>query len=238
MGLSRQEAIVVGRKLNSELLQTWARQLAKAARKDFAAISRRGLTQPMLQQFETLAETVARLETAQEAQKKLGQLATSASYQALEKGLDWWREGRQMAKIEFSNDQDRMAQFRTGVRVGMSLPKLVREIEFFMEAFTWYSANLAWLGGKEFIERGKQVLNRLKEADAQQETEIKALPKDIVELYFQRGELYDLGRKIVRLGRLAWLKEPEKAGAYSFELLRRGQMEKKGTTTRAKMVKQ
>jgi hypothetical protein len=195
-------------------------------------LARRGLTKEMLKQFDSLAETVARLESSQELHKKTSRASTMAVYEILDEGLAWWRESRQMVKVEFSHDPDKSAEFRTGVKVGRSIPKLIREMEFNVMSFDKYANAFKWLGGAEHVRKGRDILVRLRQADAEQETGRKDLPRETEELCFQKGELYDLGRKIVRLAHLAWLGDPAKAAAYSYEILRRGSVAAKGAKTR------
>lgn len=223
MAIARNEAIANGHRFRSELLITWAKQLAKSARKDLKFLSTRGVKEEMLREFERLTKTVEELEIKQEREKKVSKSATVATYEAFEEAHRWWREGKQMIKIEFGDYPDRTAEFRTGTRVGYSLPKLIREAEFMLDAFKRYSENFEWLGGKDFVNRGNELLAKLKDADTEQESTIKQLPKETAELYFNKGELYQLGRKIVRLGRLVFINEPRKASPYNYEILRRSQ---------------
>lgn len=223
MGLSREEYIEIGAAYPTDRVVEWAGALTKLARQNLERLGRRGVTPAFLGDIEAGVRTVRELEGRQERGKKELPASTADVERARRETLDWWGEARQIVKVEFGGDPDAQARFRTGVKIGHSTPKLAREIEFLLPLLRRHREQIEWLGmNDEFLRRGEEALGRLREADAKQETTRKTLPAQTAELYFRKGQVYDQVRKLVRIGRLEFAREPERAKAFAYEVLRRG----------------
>lgn len=225
MGLSRSEFIGLGAEFPTQALIEWAGVLSKLGARHAGRLVKRGATPAYLGEIDRLADSVAKLETQQEIGKKDSPAATRGVEEIRAEAVDWWREARESAKVEFGTDPDQLSRFRTGVRVGGSTPLLVREIRFLLPVLSANLEQLAWLGVDEaFVKRGEMLAGKLHDADLAQEEARKTLPPKTAELLLDKGKLYDLVRKLVRLGRLEFRKEPETASQFNYEIVRRGQV--------------
>ncbi len=236
MPLSREETMVLGGKIASQTLTEWSGAMhAIAAKKENAPrLTKRGVAPAFLEEILKLTTSVPKLETTQEVGKKDGPVSTESVERIMDDGFDWRREVLESVKVEFGTDPDRMARFRTGVHVGGSTSLLVREIRFLVPVLRDYAAQLAWLGlNAAFLERGTMLADAIEAANTEQEATVKALPPKTAELYLAKGQLYDLTRKLVRLGRLEFRKEPELARQFTYEIVRRVQVAARAARARA-----
>jgi hypothetical protein len=136
--------------------------------------------------------------------------------------LDYWREVRLIAKTEFGADPDTLARFRTGVRFGSSVNQAIAEFEKFMPLLQEYRPQLDWLGvDDEFLRRGEALLGALRQAQSALEAVRGRLSRDAVELNLKKGVLYELNRKLVRIGRLEFRNETELHEAFNYDAVRR-----------------
>lgn len=222
MGLSREELIDLGQSVPTELLAEWVGAQRAVARRAAERLEARGVRKPFLAEIDTLLRTVEKLEGEQERGKKILPEATDRLETIRDAALDWYREVRDVAKVEFGADPHVLARFRTGVRIGGSTPKLIAEFEFLLPLLREHRTQLAWLGVTEgFVKKGDALLGQLREADAAQESLRKALSPKTAELNEQKGRLYELSRKLVRIGRLEFRREPQQAAQFNYEILRR-----------------
>lgn len=221
MGLSRSEAIHMGSRLSSENLTKWARTICARARVDFERLKKRGVSEDFLKTTEAICAEVDELEAKIKIAKEAVPDAAAELEKAHENALAWRKQAMMMAQVEFGTDPEMLARFRVGVNVGESVPKLVRELEVLLPLIRQFIRNLSWLGCAElFLSTGETLAKTLKELDARQEAARNALPPETAEFYFKKGQLYDLARKLVGIGRLEFADEPERAGKYGFELMR------------------
>jgi len=82
---------------------------------------------------------------------------------------------------------------------------------------------------------GEVLIGNLKVAQSRLDSVCKALPPALAEHCFRKGRLYDLTRKLVRIGQLEFLREPEQAAAFNYSVLRREL--RAGSEVRVKSVK-
>jgi hypothetical protein len=139
-----------------------------------------------------------------------------------EEAFAYWQEAKQIVKVEFGSNPDMLVKFRLGVRTGRLIANLTRELDCIVSLLGTHSAQLGWLGVTETFQRvGEVLIGRLKGAQVKLDAVCKALPLPLAEHCFQKGRLYDLTRKLVRIGRLEFLREPEQAAAFNYSVLRR-----------------
>jgi len=74
---------------------------------------------------------------------------------------------------------------------------------------------------EDFINAGDGLIGKLKEAQVQLRSTCQGLSPALAEQCCEKGKLYDLCRKLVRIGKLEFLHEPEQATAFNYTLLRR-----------------
>ena len=144
------------------------------------------------------------------------------SHRIREEALAYWQEAKQILKIEFGMCPEVQVKGRLGVRTGRLLGNLCREMECVVSVLREHSPQLGWLGVDEaFINAGDVLIGKLMEAQGKLDRACKAMSPALLELCCQKGNLYDLCRKLVRIGQLEFLHEPEQAAAFNYSLLRR-----------------
>ncbi len=99
-----------------------------------------------------------------------------------------------------------------------------------------HAPQLCWLGvNEDFLQTGEVLIGKLKEAQGKVDAACKTLPPALAEQCCEMGKLYDLTRKLVRIGQLEFLHEPEQAAAFNYAVLRKEL--RAGSEVRAKIVK-
>jgi hypothetical protein len=228
MGLSRSEAIHLGSRLSSGHLTKWARAVCARARADFDRLKSRGVSKDFLKTTESICADVDEIEAKLEIAREAIPNATAELEKTHENALAWRKQAIMMAQVEFGTDPEMLARFRVGVSVGESVQKLVRELEVLLPLIREFIRNLSWLGCAElFLSTGETLAKTLRELDAKQETARNALPPETAEFYHKKGQLYDLARKLVGIGRLEFADEPDRAGKYGFDQMRKTKTQKK-----------
>jgi hypothetical protein len=149
-----------------------------------------------------------------------------------EEASDYWREAQMMAKVEFGTCPDLLAKFRTGVRTGLLLANLAKEIESTVSLLREHASQLAALGGSDaFVARGTAVVAKLKDAKTELDAACAALPTPAALHYHDKGVLYDRTRKLVRTARLEFRSDPEQASEFNFTGIRK----ERGVSTRPRL---
>jgi len=134
----------------------------------------------------------------------------------------YWRDAKRLVGIAFATQPDVLATFRTGVRTGLLIRNLVRELESMILLMREHAAPLALLGvGESFVTRGELLAARLQEAKLRLDAACKELPPAVLQLCHDKGLLYHLTRNLVRVGRLEFSLEPDQATHFNFNLVRR-----------------
>lgn len=222
MGLSREELVALGQLVPTDALTEWSSAQLGVARKWVDRLKRRGVQQAFLDEIATLITGVQKQEPLQERGRKEQPGVTDKLETLRDEGFDWWRETREIAKVEFGTSADALARFRTGVKTGGSTTRLVAEIRHLVPLLREHREQLAWLGAnEEYVKKGETAAAQLDAEETRQEAVRKTLPPQTVELYLQKGRLEELVSKLVRIGRLEFRKEPEVAGLFNYEILRR-----------------
>jgi len=234
--LSRAECIELGLSVPSVPLVVWANEQLSVAKGRQERLESRGVSAGFLKELKTLIGMVAELETA------LGKEKTSLSSEIAplqrlrEEASAYCQEAKQIVKIEFGTRPEIQVRGRLGIRTGRLLSHLCREIECVVAVLREQSQQLSWLGVDEaFINAGGELIGRLKEAQVKLDRACKALSPTLAEQSCLKGKLYDLCRKLVRIGQLEYLHEPEQAAAFNYTLLRKDL--RPGSEVRAKTVK-
>jgi hypothetical protein len=161
--------------------------------------------------------------------------AVNLAQRVREEAVEYWREAKQIAELEFGADPDLLAKFRTGVQTGLLIANLTRELESMVGLLREHSSRLAGIGGTEaFIARGVSLIERLKEAKVGLDAACRAFPPAAAQQSHDKGLLYDLTRKLVRVGRLEFRLDREQAAAFNFT----GVSRKRAVSTRSRLQKQ
>lgn len=212
--LSREEFVELGISTPTEAVIEWTtRQLAAAKGKE-ALLQSRGVNAAYLTGVQDLLAGVQK----RRQQPEDGPPPQAALAQRIrEEAVEYWREAKQIVEAEFGTSPDLLAKFRTGVRTGLLIGNLAREIDCMVAQLREHASRLASLGvTEEFIARGALLVTRLREVKEGLDTACRALPAPATQHYHDKGLLYDLTRKLVRTGRLACILDPGQASAFNF----------------------
>jgi hypothetical protein len=233
--LSREDFIELGVSIPMGSLIGWASGQLAATKGRETRLQARGVNAAYLTGVKDLVGIL------ENRQKELGgspesPLPSVALAQRIrEEAVEYWREAKQMAVVQFGTSPDLLAKFRPGVRTGHLIANLTKELESIVGLFREHSTQLAPLGGTEaFIERGTLLIARLKEVKAGLDAACRALPPTAAQQGHDKGLLYDLTRKLVRTARLEFLPDPEQAAAFNFTGLRG----KRGVSSRPGLKKE
>lgn len=233
---SREECIELGLSVPTAPLIGWATEQLAVAKGRQERLECRGITAPFLKEVKTLIGTVAELENTLGKEKGSIPPEVAQAQGIREEACAYKGEAKQIVKIEFGTCPEIQAQCRPGVRTGRLLANLCREMECVVAMLREHSPQLGWLGVDEaFIHTGEGLIGKLREAQAKLGSACKALSPALAELCCEKGKLYDLCRKLVRIGQLEFLHEPEQASAFNYTLLRKEL--RAGSEVRAKTVK-
>jgi hypothetical protein len=232
--LSREEHIELGVSIPSDTLVDWVNGQIAATKGRESRLQTRGVSGATLAAIRDLATLVeTRRKELGEAQE-LPPQPVALAQRIREEAMGYWREAKLMANIEFATQPDVLAKFRTGVRTGMLLGALATEIESTIALLREHAARLSGLGGTDaFIARGEQLVGRLKDVKGNVDVACRALPPAVSQQCHDKGLLYDLTRKLVRVGRLEFMLDPEQAAHFNFTAIRRI----RGVSTRPELKK-
>ena len=233
--LSRQECIELGLSVPTVPLLVWANEQFSAAKGRQKRLRHRGITAQYLKEIKTLIKTVAELQNTLAKEKASLPSEAEELQRIREEAFAYWQEAKQIVKIEFGTCPEMQIQCRLGVRTGRLLANLTREMECVVPVLKIHSPQLSWLGvDEDFLKVGGLLIGKLKEAQAKLDSVCKALSPILAEKCCEKGKLYDLTRKLVRIGQLEFLHEPEQAAAFNYSKLRREL--RAGSEVRAKTV--
>jgi hypothetical protein len=220
--LTRRECIELGVSVPTGPLTAWAiDQLAAAGGRE-KRLEHRGIHSPYLEEIQALIGTITEAQPAQGRENAMPPAEVIDAQRIREEAFAYWQEAKQIVKVEFGSNPDMLVKFRLGVRTGRLIANLTRELDCIVSLLGEHSAQLGWLGVTETFQRvGGVLIGKLKEAQAKLDAVCRALPPVLAEQCFRKGRLYDLTRKLVRIGQLEFLHEPELAAAFNYSVLRR-----------------
>ncbi len=220
--LTREDFIELGVSVPTSSLVEWANRQLAATKGRETRLQSRGVNSAYLTGVRDLVATIGT------HQKELGSAAEPApqavalAQRIREEAIGFWRESKQIAKVAFGTSPDLLAKFRTGVQTGLLVANLIRELESIVGLLREHSKEVAGLGANEaFIERGSLLIGRLKEVKVGLDTACRELPPPAAQQGHDKGLLYDLTRKLVRVGRLEFILDPDQAAAFNFTGVRR-----------------
>src|SRR4051812_5827086 len=119
--LSHEEFIELGVSIPSDTLVKWASgQLAATEGKE-ARLGTRGVNEVTLGAIRDLTALVERRGRELGEPQDLPPQAVALAQRLREEAMSYWREAKQMAKVEFGTRPDLLAKFRAGVQTGLLL---------------------------------------------------------------------------------------------------------------------
>jgi hypothetical protein len=233
--LAREEFIELGVSVATTSLTEWASAQLAATKGRETRLQTRGMNAAYLSGVKDLIAVVETRHKELGDSQELPPQAVALAQRIREEALGYWREAKQIAKVEFGTDPDLLAKFRTGVQTGMLIANLIKELESMVSRLREHASQLSALGGTEtFAARGDLLIGRLKEVKATLDAACRALPAPAAQQCHDKGLLYDLTRKLVRVGRLEFILDPEQSTAFNFTGVRRD----RGVSTRPRLKKE
>lgn len=234
--LTREECIELGLSVPTAPLIAWCTEQLAVAKGRQDRLEGRGICPAYLKELKSLLGTVAQLQNTLGKEKALLPTEVAQAQRVREEAFAYWQEAKQIIKIEFGTCPEVQVKARLGVRTGRLLSNLCREMESVVCVLKECAPQLAWLGVDEaFISAGEGLIGKLRETQAKLFATCQALSPALAEQCCEKGKLYDLTRKLVRIGQLEYLHEPEQAAAFNYALLRREL--RVGSEVRIKSVK-
>jgi hypothetical protein len=220
--LSREECIELGVSIPTVPLTAWAVDQLAAARGREERLQHRGILPSYLMQMQILIGTITATQVTLPREQAMPPREVVDAQRIREEAFAYWQEAKQIVKVEFGSNPDMLVKFRLGVRTGRLIANLTRELDCIVSLLGAHSAQLGWLGVTETFQKvGEVLIGKLKEAQVKLDAACKALPPALAEQCFQKGRLYDLTRKLVRIGQLEFLREPEQSAAFNYSVFRR-----------------
>jgi len=220
--LTREECIELGVSIPGVPLTCWAADQLAATWGREARLEHRGIHPPYLMEIETLIKSIAEAQSGLGLEHATPPAEVVDAQRIREEALAYWREAKQIVKVEFGSNPDMLVKFRLGARTGRLIANLTRELDCIVSLLGVHSAQLGWLGVTETFQRlGEVLIGKLKVAQAKLDAVCRALTLPVAEQCHRKGRLYDLTRKLVRIGQLEFIHEPEQAAAFNYSVLRR-----------------
>lgn len=230
--LNREEFIELGLSIPTAFVTEWASGQVSATKGRESRLEMRGVNGAYLSGIRDLADLVGKRQREMGASNELPPAPAALAERVRAEAMGYWRECKRLARIAFESQPDVLAKFRTGVHTGLLIQNLVRELELMVALLREHSAAFAPLGaGDPFIARGELLVGRLKEAKSKMDAACRELPPTVAQHCHDKGLLYDLTRRLVRIGRLEFTLEPKQAADFNFKKVRRDG----GVSTRPKL---
>jgi hypothetical protein len=199
----------------------WAADQLAAANGREARLKHRGIHASYLQELQVLIETIRTSQHTFALGAGMPPPEVAQAQRIREEAYGYWQEAKQIVKVEFGSNPDMQAKFHPGVRSGRLIANLTKELHCIVSLLGEHSAQLGWLGVTETFQRvGVALIANRRTAQAKLESACKGLPAVHAEYCLRKGRLYDLTRKLVRIGRLEFMHEPEQASAFNYAVLR------------------
>jgi len=234
--LSREEFIELGLSVPAVPLVVWATEQLSAAKARRRRLEGRGVTASFVKAIKLLVGRVVELETTLGKERASPPSEVVQSQRIREEASAYCQEAKQIMKVEFGTCPEIQVKSRLGVRTGRLLANLYWEVECVVAVLREHSSQLNWLGvDEDFINAGQALIGRLTEAQAKLDSACRAMSPALAEQSCEKGKLYDLTRKLVRIGQLEFLHEPDQAAAFNYTLLRKEL--RAGSEVRAKTAK-
>jgi hypothetical protein len=219
--LSREECIELGVSVPSAALTGWAMDQLAAAKGRVRRLEHRGIHPPYLMEIQGLIGTITEAQSVLGPEHANPPAAVVDVQRIREEAFAYWREAKQIVNVEFGSNPDRLVKFPLRGRTGRLIANLTRELDCIVSLLGVHSAQLGWRGVTQIFRRlGEVLISKLKEAQAKLDSFCRALPPHLAQHCCLKGRLYDLTRKLVRIGQLEFLHEPEQAAAFNYSVLR------------------
>lgn len=221
-GLSREEFIELGMSIPAGSVTQWASGQVAATQGRESRLETRGVNAAYLLGIRDLAQRVEQRKRELGESTALPPEAAALAERIRAEALGYWREAKRLASVAFANQPDVLAKFRTGVVTGSLIANLVKELESMIVLLREHAAAFAALGaGEAFLTRGELLLARLKQAKTRLDDACRELSASVAEHCHDKGLLYDLTRRLVRIGRLEFTLDREQAAVFNFKLIKR-----------------
>lgn len=144
--LTRDEFIELGASLPANVLVDWASGQLAATKGRETRLQTRGMNAATLAAIQDLTVMVEKHGKELGQPQELPPQAVALAQRIREEALAFWREAKQIAKVEFGTQPDLLAKFRTGVQTGLLIANLTKELESVVALLREHSAQLAGLG--------------------------------------------------------------------------------------------
>lgn len=229
---TREDLIELGLSLPLRPLLEWVREQTAATKSHETRLQRRGLSAGDITEIRTLAALFEQQPVDVESTESLPPQPVALAQRHYEEGSAYRREIHRIVTLGFAAQPDLLAAFRTGVRTGLLLGNLIRELSLTLPILREHASPLESLGvTATFLNRGTLLLSRLEEAKRQLDATCQALPPAQSRQVYLKGLLYDRTRRLVRIARLEFLHDPQQSANFNFSGVNR----ERGISTRPRL---
>jgi hypothetical protein len=193
-----------------------------AAAKQHAADLEKWFPAARTAELEGLQAQIAALYDEQ-AEKKLGAATGNVRVaEVFQQAKDWVSDLIAAADSAFEEEPDLADEYHKGGKVGRSVPKLLGRMGALLAQAEKHQAELAeWGFNAQDLERGRQLVKALGDANTVQEGAVKDLPPKTRELNVVKGRAYLLLKRLARAGRRAFARDPATARKFALDVLNR-----------------
>jgi hypothetical protein len=232
--LVREELIELGVSVPTGVLTDWASDQIAATKGRESRLEKRGVNAAYLSGIRDLIDVVKRGHVELGETHDLPPKPAALAERIRLDSMKYWAEAKRLVRVAFASQPDVLARFRTGVLTGRLLLNQVREIEALVVLLREYHADLKVLGVTEgFITRGEVLAARLREVKGELDDACRTLPPTAAQQCRDKGMLYDLTRRLVRIGRLEFQPESDSSSPFTFTRI----LGEKGVSTRPELKK-
>lgn len=234
--LTREECIELGVSVPTDSLTGWAADQLAAASGREERLERRGIHSPYLEEIQALIGEVIETQSTLGRRKAIPPAGVADVQRICEEAFADWQQAKHIVNVEFGSPPEMLVKCRRGVRISRLIAHLTRELDCIVSLLGGHAARLGRLGVKETLKRlGGVLIGNLQEAQTKLDAVCSALPPVLAEQCCRKGRLYELTRKLVRIGQLEFLDEPDQAAGFNNFVpgLERGT----GSESRARPVK-
>ncbi len=220
--LSRGAYIELGISIPTVPLTRWAVHQRAAARGREERLEHLGIHSPYLTELESLIEKVREQQSILGREKSMPPAEIVEAQRIREEAFATWQEAKHIVKVEFGSTPEMPVKFRLGVRTELLIAHLTKELDCVVSLMGEHTSSLGWRGVRETFQKlGVALIAALASAQSKVDAVCNTLSPALAEQCVRKGRLYDLTRKLVRIGRLAFRHEPEQADAFNYAVLRR-----------------
>lgn len=142
--------------------------------------------------------------------------------EAIDLGKEWIFRIVSAANNAFEEDEEIWDLFHLSVKVGRSVPKVLKRIEDLLLLCEKYKDSLQkWGFSDADLKKGKEIYDEILRRNTEQKNSVNNLPKATYDLYLLKGKAYLLIKKLSRVGKVVFYCDPATRAKFDLDILYR-----------------